>query len=100
MSRILYALAVGSIHGMTCMKSDVACSLGVVSRCQSHLKEKHWKVIKTILEYLRNTKDQWLVYEKSDLKLIRFTDSNFHSDYNDSKSVSGYIFILNDGTIC
>ena len=29
-----------------------------------------------------------------------FTDSSFQSDHDDSKSVSDYIFILNDGAIC
>ena len=56
MSRIPYALAVGSImYAMTCMRSDVAYSLGVVSRYQSDLDEKHWKITKVILKYLRNT---------------------------------------------
>ena len=75
-------------------------SLGIVNRYQSDPEENHWKVIKTILKYLRNTKDQWLVYDETDLKLVGFTDSSFQSNYEDSKSVSDYIFILNDGAIC
>ena len=31
---------------------------------------------------------------------MRFTDSNFLLDYGDSKSVSGYIYILNGGATC
>ena len=57
-------------------------------------------MVKTILKYLRNTKDQWLVYGESDLKLVGFTNSSFQSDHDDSKSVSGYIFTLNGGAIC
>ena len=58
MSRIPYASAVGSImYAMTCTRPDVAHSLGVVSRYQSDPGEAHWKVVKTILKYLRNTKD-------------------------------------------
>ena len=37
---------------------------------------------------------------RSDLKLMGFTDFNFQSDHDDSKSVSGYIYILNGGAIC
>ena len=81
-------------------KADVAYSLGVVSRYQSDLGENHWKVVKVILKYLRNTKDQWLVYGESDLKLVGFTDSSFQSNHDDSRSVSGYIFTLNGGAIC
>ena len=78
MGRIPYASAVGSImYAMTCTRPDVAYSLGIVSRYQSDPGENHWKVVKTILKYLRNTKDQWLVYGESDLRLIGFTDSSF-----------------------
>ena len=41
-----------------------------------------------------------MVYGESDLKLMGFTDSNFQSDHDDSKSVSDYIFTLNGGAIC
>ena len=78
----------------------MAYSLGVVSRYQSDPGENHWKVVKTILKYLRNTKDQWLIYGESDLRLIGFTDSSFQSDRDDSKSVSGFIFTLNGGAVC
>ena len=88
------------MYVIICTRSDVAYSLGVVSRYQSDPEKNHWKVVKIILKYLRNTKDQWLVYGETDLKLVRFTDSSFQSDHDDSKSVSGYLFILNGGTIC
>ena len=88
------------MYAMTCMRSDVAYSLGIVSRYQSNPRENHWKVVKTILKYLKNTKDQWLVYGQIDLKLMGFTNFSFQSDHDDSKSVSDYIFILNGGAIC
>ena len=101
MGRISYASTVGSImYAMTCTRPDVAYSLGIVSKYQSDPGENHWKVVKTILKYLRNSKDQLLVYDESDLRLIGFTDSSFQSDYDDSKSVSGFIFTLNGGAIC
>ena len=65
------------MYAMICMRSDVTYLLEVVSRYLSDLDENHWKVIKIILKYLRNTKDPWLVYEESDLKLIGYTDFNF-----------------------
>ena len=87
------------MYAMIRTLSNVAYSLEVVSRYQSDPCENHWKVVKTILNYLRNTKDQWLIYEESNLKLVRFIDSNFQSDHDDNKSVSGYIYILNGGVI-
>ena len=87
------------MYAMICTRSDVAYSLGVVSIYQSDPEENYWKVVKIILKYLRNTKDQWLVYGETDLKLVGFTDSSFQSDHDDSKNVSGYIFTLNDEAI-
>ena len=51
------------------------------------------------MKYLRNTKDQWLIYGEPDLKLVGYTDSSFQSDRDDSKSVSGFVFTLNGGAI-
>ena len=96
MSEILYASIVSSImYVMICTRSDVAYSLGLVSRYQSDSNENHWKVVKIILKYLRNTKNQWFIYGESDLKLVGHTDSSFQSNHDDSKSMSRYIFIRN-----
>ena len=56
--------------------------------------------MKTIFKYLRNTKDQWLIYGDINLKLVRYTDFSIQSDYDDSKSMSDYVFTLNGGVIC
>ena len=96
MSRVPYASTVDSIiYAITCIRANVVYLLRVVSRYQSDPSKAHWKVVKTILKYLRNTKDHWLIYGQPDLKLVGYTDSNFHSDRDDSKSVSGFVFILN-----
>ena len=55
--------------------------------------------MKNILKYLRRTKDIFLIYEGSELKLEGYTDSSFQSDPDDSKSTSRYVFILNDGAV-
>ena len=44
---------------------------------------------------MRRTKDIFLVYGGSDLKLKCYSDSNFQSELDDSKSSSGYVFTLN-----
>ena len=40
------------------------------------------------------------MYGETDLKLVGFIDFNFQSDYDNSKNVSDYIFILNSRVIC
>ena len=96
MNSIPYASAVGSImYSMICTRPDVAFALGAVSRYQSNYGEEHWKAVKTILKYLRRTKDIVLICRSDELKIEEFTDSSFQSDVDDSKSVSGYVFKIN-----
>ncbi|XP_070007341.1 secreted RxLR effector protein 161-like [Nicotiana sylvestris] len=100
MSKITYASAVGTImYTMTCTCPDVAYALGVTKRYQANPSEEHWKVVKTILKYLRRTKHQFLIYPDSELKLEGYTDASFSSDRDDSKSISGYVFTLNGGAV-
>ena len=101
MSRIPYASTVRSIiYVVMYTRSDVTYSLEVVSMYQLDLDEKYWKVVKIIPKYLRNTKDQWLIYRDTDLKLVGYTDCSFQLDNDDSRSLSGYVFTLNGGAIC
>ena len=88
------------MYVMMCTRSDVAYSLGIVSRYQPNPDENHWKIAKAILKYLRNTKDQWLIYGDTDLKLMGYTDFNFQPDCDDSRNASGYIFTLNGRAVC
>ena len=78
MSQILYALMVDSIiYTMICIRLDLVYSLGVVRKYQSNLGENHLKVVKAILKYSKNIRNQWLVYGGSDLSLIGYTDFSF-----------------------
>ena len=87
------------MYAMLCTRPDVAYALGIVSRFQADPGEDHWKAVKNILKYLRRTKDIFLVYGGSDLKLEAYSDSSFQSDPDDSKSISGYVFTLNGGAV-
>ena len=70
-----------------------------MSRFQADPGEDHWKAVKNILKYLRRTKYVFLVYGESELKLEGYTDSNFQSDPDDSKSTLGYVFTLYGGAV-
>ncbi|GJX80849.1 retrotransposon protein, putative, ty1-copia subclass [Tanacetum coccineum] len=76
MQNIPYALAVGSIMYVT--------------------------AVKNILKYLRNSKDMFLVYGgdiKQELRVSCYTDVGYLTDVDDLKSQTGYVFVLNGGTI-
>ncbi|GJQ96707.1 retrotransposon protein, putative, ty1-copia subclass [Tanacetum coccineum] len=51
--------------------------------------ELHWTAMKTILKYLRNTKDMFLVYggnPKAELRVDCYCDAGFETDRDDIKS--------------
>ncbi|CAL9018273.1 unnamed protein product [Prunus brigantina] len=81
MSRIPYASAIGSLmYVMLCTKPDISYA--------------------TVLNYLRRTKDMFLVYGGNPKLLVeRYTDSDFEYDVDDWKSTYGYVFTMNGGAI-
>ena len=101
MSRVPYASAIGSImYAMTCTRPDVSFALSMVSRHQQNPGEGHWTAVKSILKYLRNTKERLLVYGgESELKVSGYSDASFQTDKDDSKSQSGWVFLLNGGAV-
>ncbi|KAL0325296.1 UNVERIFIED_CONTAM: Retrovirus-related Pol polyprotein from transposon TNT 1-94 [Sesamum radiatum] len=69
------------------------------SRIWACAGEAHWTVVKTILKYLRRTKDVFLVYSGGELILEGFSDASFQSDEDDVTSQSGFEFKLNGGVV-
>ncbi|XP_031393460.1 secreted RxLR effector protein 161-like [Punica granatum] len=100
MAQVPYASAIGSLmYAMLCTRPDIAYAVSMTSRYQSNPGLDHWTAVKNILKYLRRTKDMVLVYGGGELRLDGFTDSDFQSDVDDRKSISGYIFICNGGAV-
>ncbi|GJX82951.1 hypothetical protein Tco_0332432 [Tanacetum coccineum] len=62
----------------------------------------HWVAVKHILKYLRNTRDMFLVYggkPDTELNVTGFCDASWQSDKDDTKSQTGYIFVVNGGAV-
>ncbi|GJU46176.1 putative RNA-directed DNA polymerase [Tanacetum coccineum] len=80
MSRVPYASAVGSImYAMTCIRPDVSFALSM---------------------YLRNTKDRFLVYGgEKELIVTGYCDAGWQTYKDDSRSQSGWVFLLNRGAV-
>ena len=100
MRSIPYASAIGSLmYAMLCTRPDIAYAVSVTSRYQANPGEKHWSAVKTILKYLRRTKDLILSYGSQELSIHGYSDSDFQSDVDDRKSTSGFIFLCNGGAV-
>ncbi|GJU11290.1 hypothetical protein Tco_1133686 [Tanacetum coccineum] len=62
--------------------------------------EGHWTDVKTILKYLRNTKDKFLVYGgDKELRVTGYCDASWQTDIDDSRSQSSWVFLLNGGAV-
>ena len=100
MAKVPYASAIGSLmYAMLCTRPDIAYAVSVTSRFQSNPGLEHWVAVKAIFKYLRRTKDLVLTYGEGNLQLDGFTDSDFQSDIDDRKSISGFVFICNGGAV-
>ena len=101
MSRISYISAIGSLmYVMLCTQSDIALAVSVMSKYQSNLDEEYWIAMKNIFKYLRRTKDLFLIFGGgSELQVEGYIDSNFMSNPDDRKSISGYVFVCNGSTV-
>jgi hypothetical protein len=101
MSNVPYASAIGSImYAMLCTRPDVSNALSLVSRFQSDPGVEHWTAVKNILKYLNRTKEMFLVYGGDEELVVKgYTDASFDTNPDDSKSQTGYIYILNGGAV-
>ncbi|KAL0286493.1 UNVERIFIED_CONTAM: hypothetical protein Sradi_7146100 [Sesamum radiatum] len=55
--------------------------------------------VKSILKYLKRTKDMFLIYDGGELILEGYSDASFQSDDDDAKFQSGFVFELNGGVV-
>ncbi|XP_057468692.1 uncharacterized protein LOC130757890 [Actinidia eriantha] len=78
---------------------DIAYSVSRLSRYTSNPGSDHWKAIVRLLRYLRYTRDFGLHYTKFPAVLEGYCDANWISDMKDSKSTSGYVFVLGGAAV-
>ena len=100
MARVPYANAIGSLmYAMLCTCPDICFAVELVSRFQSNPRLAHWKAVKRILRYLRETADYMLCYQGKDLRLREYSDADWAGDLDKRKSTFSYTFLLGGGAI-
>jgi Reverse transcriptase (RNA-dependent DNA polymerase) len=100
MEKVPYSSVVGSlIYAMMCTKPYISFAVGMVSRYQANPGLSHWKAVKRILRYLKGTADYSLCFQGENLQLMGYVDADWEGDLDERKSISGYIFLLNNGVI-
>ncbi|KAL6982051.1 hypothetical protein U1Q18_052698 [Sarracenia purpurea var. burkii] len=99
-SQLEYSQVIGSLmYLMSCTRPDIAYSVSRLSRYTSNPGHDHWKAIVRLLRYLRYTRDLGLHYTRYPAVLEGYCDANWISDTKDSKSTSGYVFLLGGAAV-
>lgn len=96
MSKISYANAVGNImYVILCTHPNISQSVNLVSRYMTNTWNKHWKIIKWIVRYLKGDSDVGLAFLKSDdILVFSYVYSKYAEDLDRIRSINEYIFIL------
>ncbi|KAL3651407.1 hypothetical protein CASFOL_004409 [Castilleja foliolosa] len=91
----LYRSVVGALHYVTITRPEICFSVNKVSQFMANPLEPHWKAVKRILRYLGGTVHLGLNLQRPDnLNITGFADSDWASDIDDRRSVSGYCVYL------
>ena len=81
-------------------RPDIAFFTAVASRFSKNPSHQHTEAVKTILKYLKGSKQRGITYrDEEELKIQGYSDSDWAGDKESWKSTSGYIFMLNGGPV-
>jgi hypothetical protein len=95
-----YRKLVGKLIYLTNTRPYIKFAVGALSRYMTSPREPHLQAAKQVLRYIRGTLDFGIFYIKGENSVIfGFTDSDWDSDKDDSKSISAYIFQSTGGPV-
>jgi len=90
------------MHLAVYTRPDLAFASSKQSQFNSNPSEIHMKAIKHVLRYINGTLDHGILYSSPDSTLslpVGFCDASFDTDPDDSKSTSGWLYMLSNGAI-
>jgi hypothetical protein len=90
------------MYAMQSTRPDFAYTMSALSRFNANSTTTYKGAAKRALRYMRSTTDYGITYsaqqegeEQEDLVLTEYADSDWASDKDTRKSVTGYVFMLN-----
>ncbi|GKU98015.1 hypothetical protein SLEP1_g11072 [Rubroshorea leprosula] len=96
----VYRSLIGRVLYLSATRPDIMHLVSLLSRFMHSPSEIHLKAAKRILRYVKGTIDFGVLYKSStNVKLIRFTDSDWAGLKEDMKSTSGQCFSIGSGMI-
>ncbi|KAK9065390.1 hypothetical protein SSX86_016773 [Deinandra increscens subsp. villosa] len=103
MSKAPYANAVGSLmYLLVCTRPDLRYAVSLVSRYISNPERMHWAAVKWILRYIAGTNSKGLLFGSTGgaaSQVEGFVDSDFAKDLDKGRSLTGYMFKVEDSLV-
>ena len=100
MKAVPFMECIGSVMHLTHLtRPDIAYAVGQVSRYSQNPGQEHWKALKRIMAYLRNTMNFGLLLGGTIGDLIGYCDADYAGDLGNRRSTSGAVFTLHNGPI-
>lgn len=102
--KVPYKEVLGSLmYLMLGTRPDLCFTVSYFGRFQNNYNNNHWKHLKNVIRYLSYTNELGLIYNKlaqnDQVSVQAYADSDFASDINDRKSVSGYVILCNNKVV-
>ncbi|GJT39969.1 zinc finger, CCHC-type containing protein [Tanacetum coccineum] len=99
-SQLEYSRVIGCLmYAMTYIMPDIAFVVGKLSTYTSNPGTQHWQAIQRVLKYLKKIIDYSLTYTGYPSVLEGYIDASWISNAEDELSTSGWVFLLDGGTI-
>nr|GEW55256.1 hypothetical protein [Tanacetum cinerariifolium] len=88
-AKVSYASAIGCMmYAIVCTRPDIAHAMGVVSRFMSNPGREHWEAVKWLLRYLKGTSKATLCFNRNEVVLEGFSDSDYKGFLDLGKSTT------------
>jgi hypothetical protein len=98
--QLRYSPIIGSlIYLASATSPDISFVVSILSRFVSNPGDDHWHALERVMRYLKGTTNYRIHYFRNPKVLEGYSDSNWISDANEIKAMSGYAFMLGGGTI-
>uniref|UniRef100_A0A3Q7IK20 Reverse transcriptase Ty1/copia-type domain-containing protein n=1 Tax=Solanum lycopersicum TaxID=4081 RepID=A0A3Q7IK20_SOLLC len=95
----LYRSIVGGLHYLTVTRPDIQYAVNRVSQSMHAPTEQNFQALKWILCYLKGSSRRGLLFQKGNLELSVYSDSNWANDKDDRLSTTGYLLFLGPNLI-
>ena len=80
-------------------RPDIAYVVSRLGRYTHNPNQLHWTALERVFRYLKGTINYGIHYTHFPTIIKGFSDANWISDFDETKSTSGYVFTLARGAV-